>query len=172
MNSLSPLLLKRLQLLFGIITVVAIVTIVYNKIEAYNFRNSPLESVITDRIEQKRVALVEKIWQLYRVDMRDVPLHISDKMGNNLYGLAHLSMGGEVSVLLNKRLLKESLEYVIDEVMPHEYAHALMFKMGKITQDDGHSQEWQERCIALGGIKCERFVDRHDVVMGKLENLL
>lgn len=172
MNPLSPILLKRLRYLFGLITIIALIAILYNKIKEHNFRHSPLDGDIIVKIEKKRGELVELIWQNYRVDMRDVPLEISDKMGSNLYGLAHLSMGGEVTLLLNKRLLRESLEYVIDEVMPHEYAHALMFKMGKIAPDDGHSREWQRLCFSLGGIKCERFVDRHDVVMGKLENLL
>ncbi len=36
------------------------------------------------------------------------------------------------------------------------------------AKKDGHSKEWQEACEKLGGIKCEQYVNSHDVVMGKL----
>lgn len=57
---------------------------------------------------------------------------------------------------------------MINDVLPHEYAHALMFVKRVFTDENGgHSKQWQNICIALEGINCNRFVDHDDVIMGK-----
>lgn len=53
-------------------------------------------------------------------------------------------------------------------VLPHEYAHALMF-LNKNFADkkDGHTKEWQNICKLLNGLRCDRFVNNHDIIVGK-----
>jgi len=43
-----------------------------------------------------------------------------------------------------------------------------MFKLGHHPKDDGHSMEWKEACVNLGGVNCERYINSRDVVMGKM----
>ncbi|MCF6339896.1 MAG: hypothetical protein L3J10_03945 [Sulfurimonas sp.] len=65
--------------------------------------------------------------------------------------------------------MKESKEYILDSVLAHEYAHALMFQQGYFqTGNDDHSPLWQQTCINLGGVNCEQYVNNHDIIMGKL----
>ena len=54
-------------------------------------------------------------------------------------------------------------------VLTHEYAHAMMFYFGDLTKENsGHTKKWQEICYDIGGTTCERFVDRHDILIGKV----
>jgi len=89
-------------------------------------------------------------------------------MPSNLYGMASYD-GDSIKIYLNKKRLKESLDYVIEDVMPHEYAHAVVFYKKLNRGKNGHSLEWQKVCQKLEGIRCERFVKSHDIVMGKLK---
>ena len=76
---------------------------------------------------------------------------------------------GEVSIYLNKKVMQESIDYMVDSVIAHEYAHALMFKLGHISKNtDGHSAQWREACVKLGGVNCGKYVSKEDVIMGKL----
>ena len=64
------------------------------------------------------------------------------------------------------------IDYMIDDVLPHEYAHALMFVTGNFSNENGgHTLKWQNMCIALEGLKCDRFVDHNDIVIGKTDFL-
>ncbi len=57
---------------------------------------------------------------------------------------------------------------MIDSVLPHEYAHAIMFILGDFSrQNGGHSKKWQEICISLEGKKCDRFVNHNDIIIEK-----
>jgi len=57
---------------------------------------------------------------------------------------------------------------VIEDVLPHEYAHALMFYTNNFTKENaGHSILWQKYCKALNGLRCNRFVNHNDVIIGK-----
>ena len=61
---------------------------------------------------------------------------------------------------------------MIDYVLPHEYAHALMFIFNKFPkQNAGHTKLWQKICLTLEGKKCDRFVKHNDIMMGKLDFL-
>ena len=91
---------------------------------------------------------------------------VTDKFKGRLYGLTVYN-DGDVKIYLNKKVMQESFEYILESVIAHEYAHALMFKLGHFS-GDGHSKEWQDTCVKLGGVGCMRYVDRDDVIMGKL----
>ncbi len=61
------------------------------------------------------------------------------------------------------------MEYMLDSVIAHEYAHALMFKLGYIhSKNDGHSLKWKQACVNLGGVNCGQYVNSRDVVIGKI----
>ena len=98
-----------------------------------------------------------------------VPLIVTDKFKGRLYGLTAYK-NGEIAIYLNKKVMQESMDYMIDNVIAHEYAHAIIFKLGKrgYAKDDGHSLEWQRACEKLGGLNCEKYVNSHDVVIDKL----
>ncbi len=97
-----------------------------------------------------------------------MPIKISDKMPSNLFGATTLDKKGNITIFLNKKRFQESVRYMIDDVLPHEYAHALIFALGKhLDEKSGHSLQWQNICKSLNGLKCNRFVDYNDVIISK-----
>lgn len=97
-----------------------------------------------------------------------VPLIVTDKFQGRLYGLTSYE-NGEIKIYLNKKVMRESMDYMLDSVIAHEYAHALMFKMGYLhDSEDGHSKEWQMTCVKLGGKDCQRYVDQKEIIMSKM----
>lgn len=157
--------LKIIFLLFLIVPTTIMLSIWYGD---YKFKNSPLDEKILYKIESKEREILKKVKDKFDVDLK-IPLIVSDEITYRLYGVATYSKDGEIAVILNKKNMKESLDYVVHEVMPHEYAHALMFYLGEFDPNDGHSKRWQEICFALGGKKCERFVDNRDIVLEKIK---
>ena len=88
-----------------------------------------------------------------------------------MFGLASYD-NGNIKIYLNKNRFQENSEYMKDYVLPHEYAHALMFTFNKFPkQHGGHTKLWQQICLSLDGKKCDRFVDHEDILMGKLKFL-
>ena len=96
------------------------------------------------------------------------PLIITDKFKGRLYGLTSFE-NGEIKIYLNKKVMQESMDYMVNSVLAHEYAHALLFKQGYFhTKDDGHSKLWQQTCVKLGGTDCQQYVDQQEVIMAKM----
>ncbi|MEA3288697.1 MAG: SprT-like domain-containing protein [Campylobacterota bacterium] len=139
--------------------------IVYND---HHFKTNPLSKEIMEKIDNKNRYIVSLIKRRYNIDF-NVPILISDKMPDNLFGLAAYTKDGKIKIVLNKNRFQESVEYMVDYVLPHEYAHALMFKIGDFTkQNGGHTKKWQQICLSLEGKKCDRFVDHKDIIFGKV----
>ncbi|MEA3353213.1 MAG: SprT-like domain-containing protein [Campylobacterota bacterium] len=139
--------------------------IIYND---HHFRNNPLPGDILKKIDQKNRYIVSLIKKRYNIHF-NVPILISDKMPDNLFGLAAYTKDKKIKIILNKNRFQESVEYMIDYVLPHEYAHAMMFRLGDFTkQEGGHTKKWQQICLALEGKKCDRFVDHKDIIFGKV----
>ena len=68
----------------------------------------------------------------------------------------------------NKNHFKESLNYMIQSVIPHEYAHAVMFYLKDFsTQNSGHSKKWQTICETLSQKQCDRYANQHDILIEK-----
>jgi predicted SprT family Zn-dependent metalloprotease len=109
------------------------------------------------------LALIEQKFKL----KTDIPLVISDEFNSKLYGLTSYK-DARIAIYLNKKRFRESVDYMIDEVIPHEYAHAMVFMMGARTSEDGHTKLWQKVCLELGGIQCERYVDSEEIVRQKM----
>ena len=135
-----------------------------------SFKSNPLSYDIQQNIKQKEYHLKQLTYQKYHIKV-DIPIIISAKLPNNLFGLASYD-SGNIKIYLNRNRFQESSSYMIDYVLPHEYAHALMFIFNKFPkQNAGHTKQWQKICLSLEGKKCDRFVKHNDILMGKLEFL-
>ncbi len=159
--------MKKLYYVFLIITICSIVGIIYIQYEKNTFHNNPLSNNIKMKIEKESLKIRKIIFNIYGETV-NFPIQISDNLPNNLYGMATINDKKEIIIYLNKNRFQESEKYMYG-VLTHEYAHAMMFHFGDFTQENsGHTKKWQEICYAIGGITCERFVDRHDILIQKV----
>lgn len=155
--------MRRLSFILSSLTLLSAVFLTYNLYRDYRFENSPISKEIESKISQKEREVIALIKKYYRVDF-NVPILIED-IESNLYGVT-IYNSRSIRIVLNKKRIKESLNYMLDDVIAHEYAHALMFYFGKF---DGHSKEWQDICFKLGGSRCDRYVNHKDVIFEKIK---
>jgi len=149
------------------ISIVLLMVISYNN-SKYDGKELPLE--IQTKLKQKEYHIRKLIVQKYNKNI-NIPIIISDKIKDNLFGLAVYDQNS-IKIILNKNRFQESSDYMIDYVLPHEYAHSLMFVFRDFTKENGgHTLKWQKICLDLEGKKCDRFVKHDDIVLGKLEFL-
>jgi predicted SprT family Zn-dependent metalloprotease len=159
------LFVKKLEYAFILLIIFALLFLAKNYYDDYQFKNNPIPKeykLAISKKEKEVLALMQKHYGL----VYKVPLIVTDEFKGRLYGLT-VYKDGDVKIYLNKKVMQESFDYIIDSVIAHEYAHALMFRLGNFS-GDGHSKEWQEACVKLGGIGCMQYVDRDDVIMGKV----
>jgi predicted SprT family Zn-dependent metalloprotease len=159
--------LKKLELVFLAIIIIAILILSKNYYESYSFSKNNLPQSYKKRIIDKEQEVLKLMYKNYGFAFK-VPLISTDEFKGRLYGLTAYK-DGEIKIYLNKKVMQESMDYMVNNVIAHEYAHALIFKLNKgSAKYDGHSLEWKKTCEKLGGINCEKYVNSHDVVMGKL----
>lgn len=159
--------IKKLNLFFLLVTVLGSAFLVYSWYKNYQFKNNPLDSKIQERINKKHRYLEHLAYQKFGIK-RKIPVRISDKMPSKLFGAATFSKNSQIVVFLNKKRFQESLDYMIEDVLPHEYAHAIMFINGNFSDiNGGHTKKWQNICKALNGLRCDRFVNNKDIIIGK-----
>jgi SprT protein len=159
---------NNIKIIFIVITLVSTITTAYLLYQNYNFKNSNLSQDIWDKINKKDIHIKNLIKEKYNINV-DIPIIVSDKIGGNTFGLA-LHNRGQIAIVLNKKRFQESVDYMIDYVLPHEYAHAMMFIFGNFTkQNGGHTKKWQDICLALEGKKCDRYVKHNDIVFDKIK---
>ncbi len=140
----------------------------YSFYDAYTFEKSPIPKHVQKAIDRKEREILRLMQENYGFVYK-FPLIVTDKIPSKLYGLTSLDEKGEIKIFLNKKVMKESLPYILESVIAHEYAHALLFELNKFAPNhEGHSRLWQQTCIKLGGEKCAQYVDINDVVIGKL----
>ena len=95
-------------------------------------------------------------------------LIITDKFSNRLYGLTSFN-NNKITIYLNKNIMLESMDYMLESVIAHEYAHAMMFSLGHFEKaHGGHTKAWQEICQRLGGKECHPYVNQHEIIMAKM----
>ncbi len=124
------------------------------------------------QIEQKEQEILRNMQRAFGFSKR-FEVIVSDKLPGRIYGLATRNARGEVVILLNKKAFKESSKYMLEDVLAHEYAHALLLYRGvDDASNGGHTPLWQRSCKKLGGSHCERYVDREEVINEKLKKLL
>jgi len=159
---------KKMEYIFAAIALAGILFLGVNTYNNYRFHAKPISSAIQMKIDAKEQEITKRIYEHYGISFQ-VPLIISDNMPSNLYGVATLEIHGNIKIYINKKRIKESLDYILDDVLAHEYAHALMFLNGNINRKDGHTKMWQEICSNLGGSRCDRYVNHNDIVLGKMK---
>jgi len=159
------LFVKKLEYTFILLIIFALLYLAKNYYDDYQFKHNDIPHSYKQRIVQKEKEVLQLMQKQYGFVYK-VPLIVTDKFKGRLYGLT-VYQNGDVKIYLNKKVMQESFDYIVDSVIAHEYAHALMFKLGNFS-GDGHSKEWQEACVKLGGVGCMQYVDRNDVIMGKL----
>lgn len=158
---------KNLERLFLAVIFIALLVLVKNYYESYTFKINEIPDSYKQRIANKEQEVLQLMQSHYGFSFR-VPIIITDRFKGRLYGITAYK-DGEIKIYLNKKVMQESMDYMVDSVIAHEYAHALIFKLGiRDVEKEGHSKEWQQACINLGGVNCEQYVNSHDVVMGKL----
>ncbi|RXJ60732.1 SprT-like domain-containing protein [Candidatus Marinarcus aquaticus] len=159
--------LQRLNLFFFFVVILSILLLGYHWYQDYHFDNHPLSTTLLQKIENKKLQTRQLMKKNLGFDL-NVPLIVSDAMPAHLYGATAYTKHHRIVIYLNKKRFKESSEYMINHVIPHEYAHAVMFYKGNFTnKKKGHGKEWQQICKQLNGIKCEQYVNEHDILLGK-----
>ena len=158
---------QQLKLYFLIITVVSTFFLGYRWYKDYEFNKNKLSTKLMQEVYYKQRILRSLAIKHYNIHQK-IPIKISDKLPDNLFGAATLDKQNNIIIYLNKKRFQESSDYMIDDVLLHEYAHALMFVKGDISQENGgHTLKWQKICQNLEGKKCDRFVNNKDIIIGK-----
>lgn len=157
---------KKLERFFVLAIVLALLVLAYNTVQNTAFKHSALSEGTQQRIQKRSEAVLQRIQRIYG-DIPSIPLKVSDEFHSNLYGLT-VYHEGQIEIYLNKKRFKESEDYMIDEVIPHEYAHALVMLLGKRDSEDGHTEVWRQICLQLDGKACVRYVDNEEIVRQKL----
>jgi predicted SprT family Zn-dependent metalloprotease len=159
--------INKLQTIFIFVLIISIALIFYNLYQDYIFKNNKLPINIINKVNNKKQKIIQKIYNKYNIYF-DVKILYSNKMPNKLYGLAQY-YNKKITIFLNKKRFQENTKYMIDDVLPHEYAHALMFKLGFLNEkNQGHSKRWQQVCKNIDAIKCNQYVNIKDIIFDKL----
>ena len=158
---------KKLELIFLTMIIVAIAILSVNYYKSYSFKHNPLPKSYLDRIAAKEKDVLTHMQKNFGYQVR-FPLIITDKIPGRLYGLTSYE-NRHITIYLNKKVMQESMDYMCDSVIPHEYAHALLFYLHKNSNEkSGHSKLWQQTCQALGGKDCLQYVNQQEIIMSKL----
>ena len=158
---------KKLEFIFISVMLIAMLVLGLNYYTSYTFKNSDISDSYKLRIQAKEKEVLYNMQKYYGFAL-DIPLIVTDEFKGRLYGLTSYR-NGEIKIYLNKKVMQESMDYMIDSVIAHEYAHALMFQQGHMhTKDDGHSSLWQKTCVKLGGKDCQQYVDQQEIIMSKM----
>ena len=159
---------KKIQIIFMFISFIAVLFLVRNWYSSYSFKKNPISQKYQQAITQEEQRVLSNMQKNLGFKYK-VPIIITDKIPGKIYGVTSLDEDGSIKIYINKKVMKESMDYIISNVIAHEYAHALLFKSGDYKKiKDGHSKLWQKTCMKLGGEKCQKYVNSHDVIMGKL----
>lgn len=160
--------IKKIQVIFLIVSLLAGIILVRNWYNSYSFKNSSISQEYQDAIALEEQRVLNNMEKSFGFKYK-VPIIITDKIPGKVYGVTSLDIDGQIKIYLNKKVMQESIEYILSDVIAHEYAHALLFKTRQYkNSSDGHSSLWQNTCVKLGGAKCTKYVNSHDVIMGKL----
>jgi len=158
---------KRLELFFLTIILVAGAVLGLNYYNSYSFKHNPLPKTYLEKIKNKEKDVLNHMQKNFGFKIK-FPLVITDKIPGKLYGLTSYE-NGKKTIYLNKKVMQESFAYILSDVIPHEYSHALLFALHRnSTVNDGHSKLWQETCFKLGEKDCRQYVNQHEIIMSKM----
>ena len=158
---------RRLETIFITMIVLALSILAYNYYKSYTFKHNPLAQTYLLAIAQKEQDILTHMQKNFGFKQK-FPLVITDKISGRLYGLTTYE-NGKTTIYLNKKVMQESFPYILENVIAHEYAHALMFQLNRdVKEKQGHSKEWQKTCELLGGKECRQYVNQHEIIMSKM----
>ena len=158
---------KKLELLFLTIIIFALSMLGYNFYRSYSFKHNPLAKPYLERISKKEQDVLSRMQKNFGFQV-EFPIIITDKIPGRLYGLTSYE-NGHIKIYLNKKVMQESMNYMIENVIAHEYAHALLFYThNNSNANNGHSELWRETCQKLGGKDCRQYVNQQEIVLSKL----
>lgn len=158
---------KKLEIIFISVILISLIFLGNNFYKNYTFKHNDIPKKYQEMISLKEKEVLSNMQKEFGFNF-EVPLIITDKFQGRLYGLTSYK-NGEIKIYLNKKVMQESIDYMVESVIAHEYAHALMFKLGTIhNKNDGHSKKWQETCVKLGGKDCRQYVNQKEIIMSKM----
>jgi len=158
---------KRLEYIFLFIMIFSASVFIYNAYKSYSFKHNPLPKSYVQRIEKEEQNVLNHMQKNFGFQHK-FPIIITDKIPGRLYGLTSYE-NGHIKIYLNKNVMQESMDYMVESVIPHEYAHALLFLLGKDTNEKGgHSMEWKRTCEKLGAKECRQYVNQTEIIMSKM----
>jgi len=161
------MIIKKLELIFITVIVFALSLLAYNYYKSYTFKNNPLPAEYIKQIESKEQNVLQNMYKNFGFSCK-FPLVVTDEIPGKLYGLTAYQ-NGKITIYLNKKVMQESFPYMLESVIAHEYAHALLFKLGQNTNEKaGHSKGWQRTCQLLGGKDCQQYVNQHEIIISKM----
>lgn len=159
--------IQQLKKFFLIVVISASILLIYLWYQDYTFSSNPLSKNIQKKIYKKHQNLQYLTYKHFNIK-RVFPILISENLDSSKFGMAVYSTDKQIKIYLNKKRFKENENYMIDDVMPHEYAHAIMFQLGNFTdKNNGHPKMWQDICKKLNGLRCDRFVNHQDILIEK-----
>ncbi|WP_294966850.1 SprT-like domain-containing protein [Sulfurimonas sp.] len=126
--------IRKLELIFLGVIVIAIIVLGNNYYNNYTFRTNEIPQSYKQRIIDKEQEILQLMQRHYNFSFK-VPLIVTDKFKERLYGITAYK-NGEIKIYLNKNVMQESMDYMVDSVISHEYAHALIFKLGKREREE------------------------------------
>jgi serine/threonine-protein kinase HipA len=139
----------------------------YDRINKALSQHNDIPQNYKDRIAIKEKEILQNMQKNFHITFK-VPLIITDKFKGRLFGLTSYDHS-DIKIYLNKNVMQESINYIIDSVIAHEYAHALLFKQGNYnSKDDGHSELWRRTCQKLGGKDCQQYVNHQEIIISKM----
>ena len=158
---------RKLELSFLVLILFAAAFLGVNYYKSYSFKHNPLPRAYIERIENKERDILKHMRKNFGFVVK-FPIVVTKKIPGRLYGLTAYQ-NGKITIYLNKKVMQESMDYMVKSVIPHEYAHALLFYLHKNTHEkQGHSKLWKETCVALGGKDCRQYVNQKEVILAKL----
>lgn len=158
---------KKLEFSFIILVVVALLYLSNNIYSSHQFKNNDIPASYLKRIKDKETDVLNLMQNNYGFKL-NIPIIVTDKFKGKLYGLTSYR-DGKIKIYLNKKVMQESMDYIVNSVIAHEYAHALMFKLGYLDRkNSGHSSEWKKACIKLGAQDCQQYVNLQEVILSKM----
>lgn len=158
---------KRMELIFLTMILLFASILGYNMLKNYQFKHTDLPESYKEKITQREQKILSNM-QTNLGFRYKFPLIVTDRIPGRLYGLTTLN-DGKIKIYLNKKVMQESFDYIIDEVIAHEYAHAVLMQLGYIDEvKAGHSKRWEKVCKALGGKECRQYVNQKEIIMAKM----
>ncbi|MFT7859489.1 MAG: SprT-like domain-containing protein [Sulfurimonas sp.] len=158
---------KSLEVIFLFIILFFSSILAYNYYNTYSFKHHPIPKEYQIKIKNKEQEVLRNMKNSYGYVYK-FPLIVTDKIPGKLYGVTTYDKG-EIKIYLNKKVMRESFDYIVNEVIPHEYAHALLMQEGYFNEaKKGHSPKWHKVCKDLGGKECKQYVNQKEIIMGKL----